>query len=81
MSISPCFLRGIWNIKVAFYAAGCYNILGAFASGCCHLRRTVCLPLEEVMRMVTYEGLFALIVAICAIISIVISLLDRRNKK
>lgn len=32
-----------------------------------------CLPFEGVMHMVTYEGLFSLIVAICAIISIVIS--------
>ena len=38
-------------------------------------------PIEGVVRMVTYEGLFALIMAICAIISIVISILDRRNKK
>lgn len=38
-------------------------------------------PVEGVVRMVTYEGLFALIMAICAIISIVISILDRRNKK
>lgn len=38
-------------------------------------------PVEEVVRMVTYEALFALITAICAIISIVILILDFRNKK
>ena len=38
-------------------------------------------PAKEVMRMVTYAELFALITAICAIISIVILILDFRNRK
>ena len=38
-------------------------------------------PFKEVMHMVTYAELFALITAICAIISIVILILDFRSRK
>ena len=38
-----------WKI-VAFWVTRCYNIRGAFAPGCCHLRRTVVFPAFRAFR-------------------------------
>ena len=60
------------HFLLAFCYSGCYNspalmrleALPLTADGCPSFAR------REVIRMVTYEGLFAFIVAICAIISL-----------